>query len=106
MLSNRTDPQHVTDFRSGFVSIIRKRLNYPSYRFESLDQNHHETYNYQGLNYYIHSPYEFVSRDSAFHQTIANHSIIVHLSPRKILIDEALESYPPERLLSEVFKSF
>jgi hypothetical protein len=64
-----------------------------------MDQNHHEKYNYQGLNYYIHSPYELVTRDSAFHQTLDNHSIIVHLSPRKILIDEALESYPPERLL-------
>jgi hypothetical protein len=90
-------PLSVTHFSSGLLSNILKRDNVPGYRFESLDQNHHEKFNYQGLNYYIHSPYEFVSRESSFHQTIANHSIIVHLSPRKIIVDEALQSYPPER---------
>jgi hypothetical protein len=99
MLQNRSNPQSVTHFRDGFLANILKRDNYPHYKFENLDPNHHEKFNYQGLNYFIHSPYELVSRDSAFHQTIANHSIIVHLNPRKMIIDEALESYPPERLI-------
>jgi hypothetical protein len=99
VLLNRSNPQSVTHFRDGFLANILKRDNVPLYRFKSLDQNHHEKFNYQGLNYFIHSPYELVSRDSAFHQTIANHSIIVQLNPKKMLIDEALENYPPERLI-------
>jgi hypothetical protein len=99
MLLNRSNPQSVTHFRDGFLAKIMKRNDFPGYRYQSLDQNHHEKFNYQGLNYFIHSPYELVSRDSAFHQTIANHSIMVHLSPKKMLIDEALENYPPERLI-------
>jgi hypothetical protein len=90
-------PLSVTDYRSGFLSIIMKRENYPSYSTVYLEQNHHEKFNYQGVNYWVHSPYEVFTKESAFHQTIANHSIIVYVNPRKIIIDEALESYPPER---------
>jgi hypothetical protein len=94
---NVTYPMSVSDYRSGFISVIMKRHKYPRYREESLDPNHHEKFNYQGINYLIHNPYELFSKDSSLIQTVANHSIIVHLKPKKVIIDQALRSYKPKR---------
>jgi hypothetical protein len=66
---------------------------------KTYDRNHHKSYDYQGINYLIHSPFEMPSRFSRKHQTIANSSIIVLLNPTKIVIDEALESYEPKRFV-------
>jgi hypothetical protein len=85
-------PLNVSEYRSGFSSVLQQtRFNQP------LGSNHHETYNHQGINYYIHSPYELISRETASHQSIVNHSLIIYLSPQKTLIDKALEEYSPER---------
>jgi hypothetical protein len=85
----------VSDYRSGYVSSINI---FPNYKFkQEYDKNHHKSYDYQGLNYLIHSPFEMPSRFSTKHQTVANSSIIVLLDPTKIEIDEALESYEPKR---------
>jgi hypothetical protein len=59
--------------------------------------NHHKTFDYRGVNYWIHSPYEWFSKLSAHHRSMTTYSIIVYLNPQKVLIDEALESYPPQR---------
>jgi hypothetical protein len=86
----------VRNHKSGYFSTIQLGIN--GYKNEDyLDKNHHESLVYQGAKYLIHSPYELFSRESASHQTIVNHSLIVYLNPQKTIIDEALESYPPER---------
>jgi hypothetical protein len=64
--------------------------------------NHHKTFDYRGDNYWIHSPYELFSKLSAHHRTIIRHSISVYLNPQKMLIDEALESYPPKRFVNDI----
>jgi hypothetical protein len=90
----------VVDYSSGYVSrvsIISRYTNKQKY-----DRNHHESYDYQGINYLIHSPFELPSRFSKKHQTIANSSIIVLLNPTKIVIDEALESYKPKRFVDSI----
>jgi hypothetical protein len=92
---NVSYPLHVTQYRSGFLSNIRKLpLLYKNKTHRFLDPNHHEKFNYQGINYLIHNPFDLFSRDSKVHQTIANHSIIVYLNPVKTIIDKALEKYP------------
>jgi hypothetical protein len=60
--------------------------------------NHHPSHIYRRAKYFIHSPYEMFSSDSASHQTIYAHQMIVYLNPQKTIIDETLESYPLERL--------
>jgi acid-sensing ion channel, other len=93
---NTSYPLSVRESRSGFFSIIRKfLLTFKSDRL--LYTKHHETFNYEGVNYLIHNPFEMFSRDSKLHQTIANHSITVYLNPVKTIIDEALETYEPQR---------
>jgi hypothetical protein len=64
---------------------------------DHLDANHHESMMHEGAKYLIHNPYEMFSRESASHQTIVNHSLIVYAVPQKTIIDKALESYSPER---------
>jgi hypothetical protein len=86
----------VAEYQSGYYSFVGMVSFIPSKQF--YDKNHHETFNYQGVNYYIHSPYETVTKFAAKHQTIANHSMIVYLNPRKTIIDEALKNYEPKRL--------
>jgi hypothetical protein len=92
----RKTPLSVGDHRSGYVSSINMVSLYRSQ--QKYDRNHHKSYDYQGVNYLIHSPFEMPSRFSTKHQTVANYSIIVLLDPTKIIIDEALESYEPKRL--------
>jgi hypothetical protein len=66
-----------------------------------MDSNHHENFVYEGAwFYYIHSPYEIFSKESAKHHSITEHSMIVHVNPQKTIIDEAVESYPLKRLVS------
>jgi hypothetical protein len=87
-------PLSVREYRSGFLSIIRKFLL--GYRTDRLlYTKHHESFDYEGVNYLIHNPFEMFSRDSKLHQTVANHSITVYLNPVKTIIDEALEAYEP-----------
>jgi hypothetical protein len=85
---------NVSDYQSGMFSLVGLLTHVPSKR--KYDFNHHEKFNYQGVNYFIHSPYELFSKSSVTHQTIANHSMIVYLNPQKRVIDEALESYEPK----------
>jgi hypothetical protein len=85
-------PKYITDSRSGLFSIIHQG----EYK-KPFDYNHHEKYAAQGANYLIHSPFEMISKASTHHQSIVNHSMIIYLSPQKTIIDEALQSYPPER---------
>jgi hypothetical protein len=94
--SNKTYPLKVADYQSGFYSYLSLVSYVP--RKMRYEKNHHESHNYQGVNYYIHSPYELVSKFAAKHQTISNSSMIVYLNPQKTIIDEALESYEPKRL--------
>lgn len=91
-------PTSVADFRSGFFATLRKLSNHAKEN-ENLDFNHHESFDYQGLNYLIHSPYELFSKTSTVHQSIVNHSIIIHLNPQKTIIDAALENYKPKKFV-------
>jgi hypothetical protein len=61
------------------------------------DYNYHHSFTHQGVNYFIHNPYEMFSKFSAKHQSIANFSMIVYLNPQKTIIDETLEGYEPRR---------
>jgi hypothetical protein len=89
-----------TSYKSGFYSIVQLGIKGISGETEDrLDENHHESLVHEGAKYLIHSPYELFSRESASHHTIVNHSVIVHVTPQKTIIDTALESYPPERLV-------
>jgi hypothetical protein len=95
-----TKPKHpyplkVEHFQSGYFSKVGLVSYVPSKAY--YDRNHHESHNYQGLNYYIHNPYELVSHLSAKHQTIANYSIVVNVNPQMTIIDEALKAYEPKR---------
>jgi hypothetical protein len=65
---------------------------------EQHHTNHHPSHIYRRAKYFIHSPFEIFSSDSASHQTIHLHHMIVYLNPQKTIIDETLESYPLERL--------
>jgi hypothetical protein len=96
---NKTYPLKVAEYQSGYYSYVAMVSYVPSKRF--YDKNHHETFNYQGVNYYIHNPYEMVTKFAAKHQTIANYSMIVYLNPQKTIIDDALKSYEPKRLLTD-----
>jgi hypothetical protein len=99
---NVTYPMNVTHFQSGFSSLLRMRPTYLKYQTITLDQNHHEKYNYQGIKYLIHSPYELFTKQTSIHQSITNHSIIVYLNPKKVIIDKALESYEFKRYSKRV----
>jgi acid-sensing ion channel, other len=92
MNPNKPYPLNVSEYRSGFSSVLQK-----TYHKRPMDINHHEKFNYQGINYFIHSPYEMISRETAVHQSIVNHSMIVYLNPQKTIIDKALEKYSSER---------
>jgi hypothetical protein len=61
------------------------------------DRNHHESLNYQGINYLIHNPHELLSKLSAKHQTVANYSMIVYLNPQITDIEVTLNGYEPKR---------
>jgi hypothetical protein len=93
-------PMKVVTYKTSFYSYVRMGGERKENIEEGLfDPSEHETFTRQGVQYFIHSPYEMFSRESASHQTIVNHSMIVYLNPQKTIIDEALESYPPERLV-------
>jgi hypothetical protein len=89
-------PMSAVDHKSGYFSIIQLGISGFSGQ-DYLDENHHESLVHEGAKYLIHSPYELFSRESASHETIVNHSLIVYVNPQKTIIDKALESYPPER---------
>jgi hypothetical protein len=90
-------PMGVTEHVSGFSSIIGLVSTRENRENRTFDRNHHKKFIFQGLNYLIHSPYEMFSKDSAVHQCIVNHSMIVYLNPQKTIIDKALEDYEPKR---------
>jgi hypothetical protein len=94
---------NVTNYLSGFYSLFRMRPTLLRYQHISIDQNHHEMYNYQGIKYLIHNPNELFTRQTPIHQSITNHSIIVYLNPKKTTIDEALESYDFKRYDRDLF---
>jgi hypothetical protein len=91
-LPNKPYPMNVTNFQSGFYSLISQ-----SDYSEPFDVNHHEKFSTQGMKNFIHNPYEMLSRSTVSHQSIVNHSLIVYLNPEKTIIDEALEDYEPKR---------
>jgi hypothetical protein len=62
-----------------------------------VDQNHHKSFDYQGVKFLIHNPYEMFSKLSASHTTIANSSMVVFLNPQTTIIDEVLKGYEPKR---------
>jgi hypothetical protein len=84
----------VKDHRTGFYSMLRSNRGYLNIKVVA---NHHKSFVRQGLNYLIHSPYEVFSKDSAYHRTVVNHSLVVYLNPQKTILDEPLEDYEPSR---------
>jgi hypothetical protein len=84
----------VTEHLAGYYGVLRTNENY---RNMKLFSNHHESFTYQGLNYFIHSPYEMFSKDSAYHRTVVNHSLVVYLNPQKTILDDPLKNYEPYR---------
>jgi hypothetical protein len=49
-----------------------------------FDPSELQTFTRQGVQYFIHSPYELFSRESASHHTIVNHSMIVYVNDRQL----------------------
>jgi hypothetical protein len=92
-------PKRVKDYHAGFQSILMTNKHF--FDFEVFE-NHHETFVSQGVDYFIHSPYELFSKESQNHRTIVNHSIFVHLDPQKTIIDTVLEKYTPERFVFHI----
>lgn len=84
-------PMSVTGFRQGFYSLVKSND-------EKTDKNDHESLIYEGVRYFIHSPYDLFSKESLMINTIATHSLVVFLDPQKTIIDKALENYEPKRL--------
>jgi hypothetical protein len=64
---------------------------------QKVEKNHHETFNYQGVIFLIHNPYELFSKRSAIHTTISNSTIAVYLDPQKTISDEVLNDYHPKK---------
>jgi hypothetical protein len=87
-------PMRVTDHLSGYYAVLRTNENYKNMK---LFANHHGSFVHQGDNYFIHSPYELFSRDSAYHRTVVGHLLIVYLNPQKTNIDDPLKNYEPYR---------
>jgi hypothetical protein len=87
-------PMQVTRYRQGLYATV--------YLFESFKQmtstKAHDNFPLGGVNFLIHSPFDMISKESASHQTIPTHSLVVYLNPQKSIIDEALEKYEPKRL--------
>jgi hypothetical protein len=77
--------------------FFAKYLSFFQYVGRNVDKNHHETFDYQGVKFLIHNPYELFSKQSASHTTVANSSMIVYLNPQKTIIDEVLQKYNPKR---------
>jgi acid-sensing ion channel, other len=90
---NKPYPMKVSDFRSGMFALIHQVVKY----LAPFDLNHYEKYTSQGAKFWIHNPYEMISQHAQMHRSITNHSLVVYLSPQKMIIDKALELYPPER---------
>jgi hypothetical protein len=88
-------PMSVVASESGFYSIINLVSVIPKYR--KIELNHHESFNYQGVKFLIHNPFELFYKRSSSHTTIANSSMFVFMNPQKTIIDEVLESYEPKR---------
>jgi hypothetical protein len=91
----------ITSHLSGFYSFLQMVKTYEQ-ADEDIDTNHHESFAQGGANYLIHSPFDLFSKEAPVHQTIVGHSVVVYLSPQKTIIDEALQSYPPERFDNDV----
>jgi hypothetical protein len=91
-------PMGVDDNRAGFYITFMMIENY----IFKLQENHHKLNIYDGAKYLIHSPFELFSKDSPSHQTIPGHSIIVYVNPFKMSIDEAIESYEPQRFVDQL----
>jgi hypothetical protein len=64
-----------------------------------VDENHHQSFNYQGVKFIIHNPYEHFSKESAIVTTVANTSTIVYLNPKLTMIDEIIENYDSRRFV-------
>jgi hypothetical protein len=91
-------PMKVTEHGAGFFGIMHTNGNL---RDMKPFKNHHESFVQQGVNYFIHSPYEVLSKDSAHHRTVVNHSLIVYVNPQKTILDGPLENYKPFRFSFE-----
>jgi hypothetical protein len=98
---NKPYPLSIVDYRAGLVSMI-PRNGYG----EPFDVNHHEKFTTQGLKYFIHQPFEMLSRNMIKHESIVNHSMIIYVNPQKMIINEALESYEPQRFVKTAEDSF
>jgi hypothetical protein len=92
-------PMSIVASESGFHSLIELISHVPKVEimFRNTSLNHHESFNYQGVKFLIHNPFELFSKRSASHTTIANSSMFVFMNPQKTIIDEVLESYEPKR---------
>jgi hypothetical protein len=91
-------PMTVRTYRSGYFSYLKTGVKENKAPEEGLlDPSDHETFTGKGIKHIIHSPYEMFSKESAKHQTINGHSMIVYLNPQKMIINKALESYPPKK---------
>jgi hypothetical protein len=84
-------PLSVTDYQFGYVSLVNIISHIPILQKLMNQSIHHKTFDYQGVNYLIHSPYDMLSKRLALHRTINKHSIIVYLNPKKVILDESIE---------------
>jgi acid-sensing ion channel, other len=63
----------------------------------SLDENHHSSSTFLGVNYFFHSPYEMFTKNSKHFQSSPSNALIMYIDPQLTLIEDALKDYPPER---------
>jgi hypothetical protein len=89
-------PMKVESYESGYFSLVNLVSYIP--KLKKIETNYHETFNYQGVKYLIHNPYELFLKQSATHTTIANSSMVIYIEPLKTNVDEVLEGYEPEKL--------
>jgi hypothetical protein len=90
-------PLSVVNYRSGLYSLV------PQNRYAMpFDVNHHEKFITQGVKYFVHQPFEMLSKTMIKHESIVNHSMIIYVNPQKTIIDKALESYEPQRFVNSL----
>jgi hypothetical protein len=95
---NQTYPMKVSSHQSGFRSNIKFATKHISGQGRpSLDQNHHKTHVFEGCRYFIHSPYDMLSKSSKSYQSLVDFRILFFLNPQQTKIDDTVVAYPPQR---------
>lgn len=92
---NETYPFKLGSQESGYRAILRAISNYNT--SGTLDTNHHDSQEFQGLRHTIHNANDLFSKSSVHYQSMPRFSLIFLIDPQLTLIEDALRDYQPER---------